>query len=231
MAERVLPPPDIFATCPQDGNILEYYGGTFEAVYVSLHPFIKAMSKEKEKFTPDTYPNRTSIVKNFRPVYWSEVAQRTNLPSFAAVDIGLRTMIGGLKKEFENLVYADKLEALWETEGILPPSEGCFSDLLHDSILQSIQGLGYEWLWIGDEFGSERKLDWIDDLKEQNNGPTRGHCNAFTPDKKLLWTTHWDSHFSFLCSSRDNLSAIENTSKLEGFFCEPSTEVYWSVRT
>ena len=61
MAERVLPPPDIFATCPQDGNILEYYGGTFEAVYVSLHPFIKAMSKEKEKFTPDTYPNRTSI--------------------------------------------------------------------------------------------------------------------------------------------------------------------------
>ena len=48
--------------------------------------------------------------------------------------------------------------------------------------------------------------------------PTRGHCNAFTPDKKLLWTTHWDSHFSFLCSSQDNLSAIENTSKLEGFF-------------
>ena len=231
MAERILPPPDIFATCPQDGNIFEYYANTFEAIYVSLHPFIKAMSIEKEKFKPDTYPSRTKIVKNCMPVSWSQVAQRTSLPSLAAVDIGLRTRIRGLKKEFENLDYAGKLKALWEVEGILPPPEGCFSDLLHDRILLSIQDLGYEWLWIGDEFCTERRLYWIDDLKEQNNGPIRGHCNAFTPDKQLLWTTHWDSHFSFLCSSRDNLLAIESTSKLEGFFCTQATEVYWSVRS
>lgn len=230
MAERILPSPDIFATCPQDGKVLQYYAGTFEAAYISLHPFIRATSVAKEEFKPATYPSRTSIVENCRPVSWAEIAQRTSLPSLAAVDIGLRTMIRGLKEEFQNLDYACKIEALNETEGILHPLEGCFSDLLHDGILQSIQGLGYEWLWIGDEFCAERKLHWIDDLKGQDDGPTRSHCNAFTPDKRLLWTTHWDSHFSFLCSSRDNLVAIQNASNLEGFFCTPSTEVYWSVR-
>ena len=229
MAERILPPPDLFATCPQGGNIFQYYAGTFEAIYVALHPFIQAISVDKETFKPETYPSRTNIVKNCKPVPWSEVAHRTGLPSLAAVDIGLRTIIRGLKKEFENLDYASKIEGLCEAESILPPPEGYFSDLLHDSILQSIQALGYEWLWIGDEFCTERKLYWIDDLKEQNNVTARAHCNAFTPDKQLLWTTHWDSHFSFLCSSRENLVSIKNASKLEGFFCTPSTQVYWST--
>ena len=53
----------------------------------------------------------------------------------------------------------------------MPPSEGFFSDLLHDSILQSIEDLGYEWVWVGDEFCTERKLYWIDDLKGVAQGP------------------------------------------------------------
>jgi hypothetical protein len=43
-------------------------------------------------------------------------------------------------------------------------------------VLSSIQLLGYEWVWVGDEFGTERKLYWIDDLKNQKSGPTVGHC-------------------------------------------------------
>jgi hypothetical protein len=34
--ERICPAPDVFATCPSDGKILEYYKDTFEAVYVLL---------------------------------------------------------------------------------------------------------------------------------------------------------------------------------------------------
>jgi hypothetical protein len=231
MAERVLPAPDVFATCPLDGKILEYYAGPFEAVYISLHPFIKTVSIEKEEFKPCTYPSRSTIVKNCAPVSWAEVAYRAGLPSLGAVDIGLRTLILGLREEFSNREYAGKIEALFDAEGILPPPEGFFSDLLHDSILQSIQDLGYEWVWVGDEFCTERKLYWIDDLKGVDTGPTRMRCrcNVFTPDKQLLWTTHWDSHFSFLCSSHSNLVAVRDASHLEGFFCSASTEVYWSV--
>ena len=230
MAERTLPPPDVFASCPLDGKVLEYYAGTFEAVYILLHPFVRPVSIEKEKFRPGTYPNRTTILRNCAPVSWAEVAERAELPSLAAVDIGLRAMILGLKAELSNREYADKVESLYDSDGILPPPEGLFSDLLHDSVMQSIQLLGYEWVWIGDEFCTERKLYRIDDLKDRDAVPTRDRCNVFTPDKSLLWTTHWDSHFSFLCSSQRNLAAIQDACHFEGFFCSPSTEVYWSVR-
>jgi len=226
---RVLPPPEVFASCPLDGKILEYYAGTFESVYVSLNPFIKPIFIDKAEFCPGTYPSRSSIIKHCKPVSWSEVQQLAGLPSLAAVDIGLRTGIGGLKAELENKQYTASIEALSQSQGILSPTEGVFSELLHDSILASIQALGYEWLWVGNEFCTERKLRWIDDLKDQDVGLTAGRFNVFTPDKQLLWTCHWDSHFSFLCSSQEKLSFIQQTIGLEGFFCSPSTEVYWSV--
>ncbi len=116
-----------------------------------------------------------------------------------------------------------------ETHGIPASTEGLFPELLHDRILRSIQGLGYEWIWVGDEFCTEGKLQWIDDLTNQDTGLTRGRYNVFTPDKQMLWTVHWDSHFSFLCSSREKLTAIQSIGSLEGFFCTLSTEVYWSV--
>ena len=120
MAERLLPTPDVFATCPTVGRILE--------------------------FKPATYPDLAdlaTIVANRVPVSWTEVASKAGLPSIAAIDIGLRTMILGLKVEFSNQECADRVESLAESHQILPPSEGCFSDLLHDRILKAIQGLGY----------------------------------------------------------------------------------------
>lgn len=229
MAERVLPKPDAFATCPYEGRILDYYAGTFEAVFVQLHPFIDATRTGTERFKPGTYPGRQFIRKNCRAVPWAEVIKRTGLPSLKAIDIGLRTMILGLKDEFANREYATAIKSLADSSHILPPPEGCFSDLLHDNVLSSIQNLGYEWVWVGDEFGTERKLYWIDDLKNLDSGPTAGHANVFTPDKALLWATHWDSHFSFLCSSRQTLTTMQKSNDFEGFDCDSDTEVYWSI--
>jgi hypothetical protein len=229
MSTRVLPPPDIYASCPHDGKILEHYAGTFEAVYVSLSPFIKPISIDKAEFKPGTYPSRASIATNCEAVSWSDAARLARLPSLAAVDIGLRTGIGGLKKELENQSYDAAIESLYDTHSILRPNEGVFSDLLYEKSLESIQKLGYEWLWVGNEFDTERKLHWIEDLKSNDEGLTRGRFNVFTPDKRLLLTVHWDSHFSFLCSSEEKLRAIQEASGFEGFFCTPSTEVYWSV--
>jgi hypothetical protein len=232
MADRILPAPDLYASCPYEGGVLEYYEGTFEAVYILLHPFIRAVSIETSLFMPETYPGPASLLKNCKPVSWAEVAKRAALPSIAAVDIGLRTINHGLKDELLNQDYADRIESLEASDHILPPSEGFFSELLHNDVMSSIQGLGYEWAWVGDEFCTERKLHWIEDLKTQEDGPTTGgrRVNVFTPDKALLWATHWDSHFSFLCSSKRNLDSILEQRQFEGFFCGPTTEVYWSVR-
>jgi hypothetical protein len=231
VAERILPTPDAFATCPTEGRILEYYAGTFESVFVLLHPFMKAVSIGIEQFKPTTYPTRSTIVETCRPVSWAEVASSVGLPSIAAVDIGLRTRIRGLRSEFLNQEYADKIESLIESHQIVPPPEGYFSDLLHDRLLEAVQGLGYDWVWVGDDLCTERNLHWIEDLKGSDRKSSGGRCNVFTPDKGLLWTNHWDSHFSFLCSSKSNLAKILEAGRFEGFFCTPSTEVYWSVRS
>jgi hypothetical protein len=226
---RILPAPEPFAVCPQDGKILEFYAGTFEAVFISLHPFLRPTSIDVATFRPGNYPKRSDVAAHCDRILWSEVARLANLASLSAVDVGLRTRIHGLREDLQNDGYASAIDALSGTHGVMAPPEGLFSDLLHKTVLQSIKGLGYEWLWVGDEFCTERTLRWIDDLLDDEK-LTRGRYNLFTPDKAFLWTVHWDSHFSFLCSSESNLAAVKHSSDLEGFFCDQSTEVYWSVQ-
>lgn len=226
---RTLPEPDRFAACPNDGNILEFYSRHFESVYILLHPFIRATSIEPERFYPGTYPSKTEILESCVAVVWEEVVNLTELTNINQIDIGLRTGIHGLATEFENEEYANAITRLEESSNIIRPCEGDIPELLQNQLFEVLQRIGQEWLWIGDEFGTERKLEWIEDLKGDFSFPS--HCNLFTPDKSLLVTTHWDSHFSFLCSTRETIQMILSINPLEGFFCTEKTEVYWSLQS
>ncbi len=53
-------------------------------------------------------------------------------------------------------------------------------------------------------------------------------CN-YTEDYQLLFATHWDSHCTFLCSSKKIIDQILEIHPFEGFFCTPKTEVYWGL--
>ena len=78
-------------------------------------------------------------------------------------------------------------------------------------------------MWVADEFGTERKLTWIEDLIEKDLVPSHG-C-VFTHDHSLLITTHWDSHCSLLCSSKDMRNWVEHKVILQddtGFDMEDS---------
>src|ERR1700742_421481 len=126
MATRVLPTPDVFASCPLDGKILEHYAGTFDAVFVSFNPFIKPISIDKADFKTGAWPTPHTIVANCKPISWADVLRLADLPSPSAVDLGLRTEIRGLRKDLEKADYAAAINALRETEGILSPTEGVF---------------------------------------------------------------------------------------------------------
>lgn len=231
MKKRIVPPPDIYATCPYDGEVLSYYAGVFPSVFTSLSPFMRPVSTFHKLFQSAIDLDRLSIANNYKAMRWEDIAKRSGLPDIAAVDVALRTQIHGLRVEFMNDDYADRLERFCEIERILPPTEGEHSSLLHNRVLELFQELGHDWVWVGDEGCTERKLYWIDDLKAGIHDPISGHCNVFAPDKSLLWTVHWDSHFSFLCSSSEAaLKSVGIEEKLEGFFCDPRTKVYWSLQ-
>ena len=230
MVDRTLPEPDRYAVCPLDGSILDFYRGVFDAAYVLLHPFIRPVSISSDRFKEQANLSSNEICRTCEPVSWSAIQAASDLPSMSAVDIALKTMIRGLKRELANETFADKLEEVLRTDDIVEPSEGSFPELTQNAMLSFIQSLGYQWVWVGDEHCTERKLYWIDDLKPPNAKNELFRSSVFTPDKAILWTVHWDSHYSFFCSSAENVAKLSRLADLEGFVCTQATEVYWSVR-
>ncbi len=150
----------------------------------------------------------------------------SGLESIKKVDIGLRTDILGLSEKFADESAAKLIGDICEENKIILPCEGYFPELLINKILHSVQRLGHDWIWGGDEFCTERKLEYIDDLIKEDDIKYR---NLFTHDHKLLLTTHWDSHYSLLCSDKKTIDYIVKECRLEGFFCNEETEMYWSV--
>jgi len=227
VTKRTLPSPEKFASCPYDGNILSYYEDQFEAVYVLLYPFLKPTTLSPERFCPETYPSKPEIISGCKKVSWQEVIELTSFNDISEVDIGLKTGIGGLRKELCNKSSVKEIDNLFENKSIIEPVEGDIPEILQNDLFGAIKSLGHNWLWVGDEHGMVRKLHWIDDLFDKNELLT--HCNVFTHDHSLLLTTHWDSHFSFLCSSKQNIENILKKYEFEGFYCTANTEVYWST--
>lgn len=227
MVERTLPSPDKYASCPNTGAILDYYRGHFDSVFILLHPFLRPSKIEIERFCPATWPGKLEIIDGCGAVLWQEVLELTGLKSWSDLDVGLRTSIGALNKNFENQSAADQLVQLIEDQGLIPPTEGQLPPLLENRIFEAIKSLGYQWLWLGDQLCTKRELFWIDDLMGQDLVPLHG--NVFTPEHDLLLTTHWDSHCSFLCSSRSNIEQILAFDGFEGFYCTERTDVFWGL--
>lgn len=226
MTDRILPIPDKYASCPYDEKILKFYEGQFDCVYVLLHPFFKPTTLPIERFCPSAWPNKHEIINDCVSISWNEILTLSGIKSLSDIDIGLRTNIGGLKKELSNKELAEKLVTL-NDQNIIHPQEGDLPPLLENRLFEAIKGLGHNWLWVGDEFGTERQLHWIDDLIEKDEIPPHG-C-VFTHDHSLLVATHWDSHCSFLCSSKELIEKVLSIDPFEGFYCTANTEVYWGA--
>lgn len=225
-----LPEPDRFAISPPDGGpLLPFYRDVFEAVFVLLHPFLRPKGIMRERLLEDPEVGRNQIRRACEPVPWAEVQQLGNFSSLAEIDIALRTQIGGLRQEFASPDLASRLQSCLHVLGLVQPTEGRFSDLTHDEVLDFVQEEGHSWVWVGDEFGTERRPYRIDDLKKPDSGATEGHCSVFTPDKSILWTTHWDSHFAFVCGSSRMIDRMVTDKRFEGFRCDQETPVYWSL--
>ncbi len=225
--KRVPPPSDKFASCPNDGNILEFYKGKFEAVYVLLHPFIKSDVIDWDKITPQTYPSKNEIMEKCISVTWQDILKITLFKNISEIDVGLRSWVHGIIKH--NDTFVAHLEKLYDEARIVTPPEGDLPPLLENRLYAAMKKLGYEWLWVESEFADERKLHCIDDLISGDLIPTHG--SIFTHDHTLLITTHWDSHCSFLCSSRAMIEKILAVDPFEGFYCTPDTQVYWGLHS
>ncbi|WP_079707662.1 DUF2711 family protein [Paraliobacillus ryukyuensis] len=119
---RVLPEPHRYAICADDGiQMKEFYKGVFEEVFIFFHPFIKPKTIDYELFQSDTFPSKNEIRDNCEKVTWKEFITLAGLNSFRQLDIGLRTNILGLKKEYQDLQSAKLIQETCEKVKIVEP--------------------------------------------------------------------------------------------------------------
>ena len=231
MKERILPAPDKNIVCADaDIPILDFYQEYYDSVYIMLHPFIKITAPDKMEFKPGNWPKKEQLTKYTEKLSWKEFLELSGLKTIKRLDVALRTSIGGLKKQVENKEDADLLQTISESHNLIEPAEGRFHELLIDDMMRALQHLGHDWVFIGDEFGEERKLEYIQDIIDNKVKPGTAMRNWYTHKNEALFTVHWDSHFTLLCSDRQTINKILEMYPLEGFFCDNTTEIYWSVQ-
>ncbi len=219
-----------YMSCPHGSKILDFYRGQFDSVYILLHPFARPLYPTIRRFKYVTTPNigKKIITSEYEPISWGEVLALTDLHSFSDIDVALRTSIHGIREEFRNKKFSNILRKLTDTTNIVQPHEGDLSPFIVDKLLIAIQSLGHEKAWIGDNYGIEKpKLHSIETILSNDFIPLQG--SILTEDYRLLVTTHWDSHSSFLCSSKETIDKILQHNSFEGFFCTKYTEVYWGL--
>lgn len=211
-----------------DTPILEFYKGYYDCVYIILHPFMKC--HDMDSFMKNEQrPTKKELMQITDKISWNEIISLCGFNDIKQVDIALRNMIGGLNKMHHNHEEQLKLDHVCEENDLVIPPEGNFSDLLIDNMLNALLDLGHEWVYIGDEFGWERKLEYIRDIIDNKVQVNFHHESWYTPKNEILYTTHWDSHFTFLCADKETIEKILTKYPFEGFYCNEGTEVYWSL--
>lgn len=98
-------------------------------------------------------------------------------------------------------------------------------------MLKSLMALGHEWIYVGDEHGFERRIEFIQDIIDNKVQVNFFHESWYTTMNEILLTTHWDSHFTFLCSDKETIETILKEYPFEGFYCKPDTKIYWSINS
>jgi hypothetical protein len=231
MKERTLPELERNQICPPaDQSILEFYKGYYESAYIILHPFFEVINPEKIDFDKEEYPTKSEITKHCKIITWKEFMDLSKIENISKLDIALRNSIKGLKESHKDETTLSKLIETCEKHHVHQPNEGSFEELLIDPMLKGISNLGYKWIFRGDEFGTERQIMFIDDIINNNEKIGDWYKNIYTPKNEILFSVHWDSHFTLICSSKSTIEQIIEHVQLEGFYCDHRTEIYWSCQ-
>ena len=217
---------------PADSDILylEYFKDYFEAVFVCFNPFFKMPDEYIEK---KGYYLSKEEIQFAEIITWEEIKEGCNLNNFSEMAIALETYSGGLNSKFKDENLSMIVKTYCNNNKIFMPSEGNFADLIYSEIKKVFEVNGYEKVILQDEFGDRNSEVFVNSLEEElfhdyNNIMIK---NIYSPDKKILFTIDWDSHYFLFCASREIIEKALKETKLEGFFSFDKTCHHWELYT
>lgn len=218
--------------CPYNYEefILDFYKGFYEAVYVIFNPFMRVSESKKYLFNNDCLellPSSSEIVKISKVLTYDEVIKFSRFESSEEIDWALKSSIGALKTKYKNEDLLSELSNLYEKYNIIEPNEGIICSSVQEKVIKSLAWFGYTNFHIYNEFDEDYKKINISNIK---NYELIGYAGSLVDAKReILLTIHWDSHFSLLCSSKQMVDKIVEHSNLDGFYCNNSTRLGWSL--
>ena len=196
-----------------DVAILDFYKGYYDTVFIILSPFVKKQS---------------GVL-----ITWDTVAKLSGFNGINQLDIALRNDIRGLSKLHANDKDVEILKQICDKHDMFMPVEGCFPDEFKTFFLESFKEEGHEYIFVADEHGFERQIVYTQDVidgKADVRLNILGHENWYSNKHEILYTTHWDSFFTLLCSDKNTVGRILLKHKFEGFYCNDKTTIYWSLQ-
>jgi hypothetical protein len=216
--------------CAYEGtSIIEFYEKYFDTVYIILHPFLKVIDKTKIDFDEE-YPDKNKISNYCELMTWKDFLILSDIENIETLDIALRNSIGGLNKIFQNKISLKKLNETSEKHEIYHPNAGMFEYISIKSICESFVLLGFDKLIVGNEFGNEKRNLKIKKIFEDKDEIFSTDSNLYSENNEILYTVHWDSHYTILCSNKENVERIVSKFNFEGFYCDKETDIYWSIK-
>ncbi len=228
MSNKTLPKRNIICAY-DDIAILDFYEKHYDTVYIILHPFFKVKDSTKLDYETE-YPDKNQISNLCELITWKDFLKLSKIENIETLDIALRNSTGGLKKRYSNNTALKKLNKASEQHQIYHPNEGMFEDTIIDSMCQSLISLGLENIIAGNEFGDEKRSINIRDIIENRTKIESSELNLYSENNEILYTVHWDSHYTMLCSNRKNVEKIVSDFNFEGFYCKKKTDIYWSIK-
>jgi hypothetical protein len=125
-------------------------------------------------------------------------------------------------------VAIERLTTYLAHHSYLEPSNGCFDDLLLDSILDACAEGQQQHVYLASEFDPRVQAVPIETLRAARD-PRLGkvHPVVWTRDQQVLFCVHWDSYFTCIAGPQATLSRWAQRYAWEGFFATPGLVVFW----
>lgn len=212
----------------QSTSVLNFYSD-FQDCFVCLHPFLKIKEgyAERIKFETGHWPDKVEIESYCEQISWNEIIRLTGMRDIKSLDRALafyhRAYRFAERKEYEKLKRLIEKERL----DIIPPQVDKLPEIIENKLLQKLQLLGYNNVFVYSDIQAKKQLTSIEEILSDRNG-LPFHVRMETPDSQILVVQDFDQRFTYLLSNKTLLLDIVESLDLEGFFCEQDTPRSWS---
>lgn len=235
-----------------DVEVLEYFRTSFEVVYGILHPF-EQVAPENQDIIDETWalqdgdshylgtnlefmaygngPIWSHYQTLIHPFSWREIVEIMEFPSLNYLNRLLLECCGARSRD-----HGEDIDRMFEKmalSGLNRPNEGQFPPLLLEKFLRSFLDIGDTTVQITSDFGDRSENLDVKTLINQRLISLNDVCRCgnratlASMDNRMLYGTHWDSMYTFLCGRKDDVSAIVEKYQFEGFWFQPGMNLYW----